>query len=45
MRVTSQPLAPRSLRGFTLIEMMVAITLGLIVMGSLVAFTVSMVSD
>lgn len=44
MRMTNQPLVPRSLRGFSLIELMVAITLGLIVMGSLVTFTVSMVS-
>lgn len=34
---------PRLPRGFTLIELMVAITLGLIVIGSLVAFTVSTV--
>lgn len=44
MRVINESCMLRSQRGFTLIELMVAITLGLIVTGALVAFTVSMVS-
>lgn len=43
MCVTSKPLHRVAQVGFTLVELMIGLTLGLIVLGSLVAFTTSMV--